>query len=157
MNVQNFRYIESNHFLHLSSAILNFQIWIFLSRDAIAARRQVLQKKFNVKGRCYYSSSREYTESKIFESGISSIKRQIAFMMTLLVCKSGTIFRAQPVSNQSVKLVLRFSYAPSKTIRLSYRKCPVERFYGSVHARHYVTALRHTRTRQYGLRSTRSA
>ena len=85
-------------------------------------------------------SLREYTGSEIFDSGISPIKRQIAFMATLSLYKSGTIFRTRPVSNQSVEPVLRSWYAPPKTVRFSYGKCPVERFYRNAHARHYVTA-----------------
>ena len=40
------------------------------------------------------SSLREYTGIEIFDSGISSIKHQIAFMATLLLYKSGTIWNA---------------------------------------------------------------
>ena len=67
---------------------------------------------------------RENTGSEIFDSGISLIKHQIAFMATLSVYKSGTIFRTRPVSNQSVEPVLRFRRAPPKTVRFNYQKCP---------------------------------
>ena len=86
------------------------------------------------------SSLREYTGSEIFDSSISPIKHQIAFVATLSLNKSGTIFRTRPVSNQSVVPVLRSRYTLPKTVRFSYRKCPVERFYRSGHARHYVRA-----------------
>ena len=104
------------------------------------------------------SSLREYSGSEIFDSGISRIKRQIAFMATLSLYKSGTIFRMRPVSNQSVEPVLRPRYAPPKIVRFSYRKCPVERFYRNAHARHYVraTSQRYVTleldSRQYGWR-----
>ena len=84
------------------------------------------------------SSLREYTGSEIFDSGISPIKRQIAFMAKLLLYKSGRIFRTRPVSNQSDEPVLISRYALPKKVRFSYRKCPVERFYRSAHARQYV-------------------
>ena len=86
------------------------------------------------------SSLREYSGSEIFDSGISPIKDQIAFMATLSLYKSGTILRTRPVSNQSVEPVLRSHYTSPKTVRFSYRKCPVERFYRSARARHYIRA-----------------
>ena len=84
------------------------------------------------------SRLREYTGSEIFDSGISPIKHQIAFMASLSLYKSGTIFRTRAVSNQSVEPVLRSRYTPKKTVRFSYRKWPVQRFNRSAHARHYV-------------------
>ena len=82
------------------------------------------------------NSLREYTGSEIFDSGISPIKRQIAFMTTLSLYKSSTIFWTRPVLNQLFKPVLRPRYAPPKTVWFSYRICPVERFYRNAHARH---------------------
>ena len=112
------------------------------------------------------SSLREYTGSAIFDSGISLIKRQLAFVAILSLQKSGTIFRMRPVSNQLVEPLLRSWYAPPKTVRFIYRKYPVRRFYRNAHARHYVRATSQhcvtlglgTRThcQQYDRRSTRS-
>ena len=65
------------------------------------------------------SGLREYTGSKIFDSGILPIKRQIAFMATLSLYKSDKIFRKRPVPNQSVGPVLRSRYAPPKTVRFN--------------------------------------
>ena len=73
---------------------------------AVAARRQVLEKNLKLKSAAA-RSSREYTASEIFDSGISQIKRQIAFMATLSLYRLGTIFRTRPVLNQCVEPVLR--------------------------------------------------
>ena len=51
-----------------------------LSRDAVAARRQVLEKKILILKSAATSSLHEYTAREIIDSGISWIKRQIAFM-----------------------------------------------------------------------------
>ena len=46
--------------------------WKEMSRDTVAVRRQVPNSKKNL----------QYTGSKIFDSGVSSAKRQILFMAT---------------------------------------------------------------------------
>ena len=72
----------------------------------------------------------EYTGSEIFTSGISPTKRQMAFMTTLLLYNSGTIFRTRPISNQSGDPVLRSRYAPPKSVRRTGLMGALARFLG---------------------------
>ena len=85
--------------LLISQSVETFYFMIILSRNAAAATRQALKNFLN------------FTASKIFNSGISPINRQIAFLATISLYKSDTIFRMLPVLNQSVEPVLRSRYA----------------------------------------------
>ena len=60
-------------------------------------------------------------------------------MATLLLYNSGTVCRTRPVSNRSVDPELRSQYAPPKTVRFSYRKCP-----GEILSNCACSVLRHT-------------